>query len=205
LLSLIIVVIKLRPNPQFAEFRDLLTAKPELFQPWTGTLFRFQTVEFPSPQDVLSGLGAKQRGGRWNPPGLAALYGSTTDATALEESKANDRYAGIVNRSPRLLVAVEARLARVLDFTSATVRRQLGVTLTELRAEDWRKLLESGRESFTQALGRVAFRAGASGLLARSAAVFAGVNGAVFPGNLRKGEGLAVVEGEKLRRLAPKE
>lgn len=197
-------MIKLRANPRFAEFRDLLAAKPELLQPWSGTLFRFQTVAFPTPEDVLSGLGAKQRGGRWNPPGVPALYGSTTDATALEESKANDRYAGMVNRSPRLVVAVEARLARVLDFTSALVRRELGVTLTELTAEDWRKLMESGRESFTQALGRAVFQAGASGILARSAAA-AGVNAVVFPGNLGKGENLAVVEGEKLRRLAPKD
>ncbi len=197
-------MIKLRPNPRFAELRAWFASKPELLQPWSGTLFRFQTVEFPTPEDVLSGAGARQRGGRWNPPGVPALYGSTTDATALEESKANDRYAGLLNRSPRLVVAVEARLARVLDFTSASVRRQLGVTLTELTAEDWRKLLESGRESFTQALGRAAFQAGAGGILARSAAA-AGVNGVVFPGNLGKGESLAVVEGEKLRRLAPKD
>ncbi len=197
-------MIKLRSNPRFAEFRDLLAAKPELWQPWSGTLFRFQTVEFPTPEDVLSGLGAKQRGGRWNPPGVATVYGSATDATALEESKANDRYAGIVNRSPRLVVAVEVRLARVLDFTSAPVRRELGVTLAELTAEDWRKLLESGRESFTQALGRAAFQAGASGILARSASA-AGVNGVIFPGNLGKDESLAVVEGEKLRRLTPKD
>ncbi len=197
-------MIKLRANPRFAEFRGLLAAKPELLQPWSGTLFRFQTVDFPAPEDVLSGAGAKHRGGRWNPPGVATLYGSTTDATALEESKANDRYAGIVNRSPRLLVAVEARLTRVLDVTSAPVRRALGVTLTELTAEDWRKLVESGRENFTQALGRAAFQAGASGILARSAAV-AGVNVVVFPGNLGKGESLAVVEGEKLHRFAPKD
>jgi len=197
-------MIKLRANPRFAEFRDLLAVKSELFRPWSGTLFRFQTVEFPTPEDVLSGAGAKQRGGRWNPPGVTAVYGSTMDATALEESKANDRYAGIMNRSPRLVVAVEARLARVLDFTSASVRRQLGVTLTELTAEDWRKLLESGRESFTQALGRAAFQAGASGILARSAAA-SGVNVAVFPGNLGRGESLAVVEGKKLRWLAPRD
>ena len=72
-----------------------------------------------------------------------------------------------------------------------------------LTAEDWRKLQESGRESFTQALGRAAFHVGASGILARSAAAV-GVNGLVFPGNLGKGESLVVGEGEKLRRLVPK-
>jgi len=197
-------MIKTRPNPRFGELRELLASKPELLRPWSGTLFRFQTAEFPTPEDVLSGVGARQRGGRWNPPGVSALYGSTTDATALEESKANDRYYGIVNRSPRLVVAVEATLHRVLDLTSAAVRRQLGVTATELMAEDWRKLLEAGRESFTQALGRAAFQAEASGILARSAARASGVNVVVFPGNLRAAESLAVLEGKKLRRLAPK-
>lgn len=198
-------MIKTRSNPRFAELRALISSKPEQLQPWSGTLFRFQTVEFPTPEEVLSGLGAKQRGGRWNPPGVTALYGSTTDATALEESKTNDRYFGIVNRSPRLVVAVEATLGRVLDLTSAAVRRQLGVTVAELMAEDWRKLLEAGRESFTQALGRAAFQAGASGILARSAVAPAGVNVVVFSSNLGKGESVAVVEGEKLRRLVPKD
>ncbi len=78
-------------HPRFAELRDLLRAHPEWFRPWRGTLFRFQTVDFPTLKDVLSGKGASWRGGRWNPRGLATLYGSTTDTTALEECKANDR------------------------------------------------------------------------------------------------------------------
>lgn len=198
-------MIKPRPHPRFGELRELLASKAALLGPWSGTLFRFQTVKFPTPEDVLSGLGAKRRGGRWNPPGVPALYGSTTDATALEESKANDRYYGIVTRTPRLLVAIETTLHRVLDLTSAAVRRELGVTLDELMAEDWRKLLEAGRESFTQALGRAALQSGTSGMLTRSTASAAGVNGVVFPGNLGKGEVLAVVGGEKLRRLVSKD
>jgi RES domain-containing protein len=164
-------------------------------------VFRFQTVDFPAPRDVLSGQGARQRGGRWNPPGLATLYGSTTDTAALEESKANDRYYGVQTKGPRLLVAVEVRLARILGLTAPAVRRGLGVTLEELRAEDWRKLLEAGQESFTQALGRAVAASGGSGLLARSAAVPRGVTVAVYPGTC-PGDQLAVVEGEKLERLS---
>ncbi len=192
---------KFHPNPRFREFRDLLAANTDLFQPWSGTLFRFQAVDFPAPEDVLSGAGAKWRGGHWNPPGVPTLYGSTTDTAALEEGKANDRYAGIVTRCPRLLVAVEARLERVLDLGAALVRRRLGLKLVELLAGDWRKLTDAGQESLTQGMGRAVYVAGGSGLLARSAACNGGVNVVVFPGNLRPGESLAVVEEGKLRRL----
>ena len=193
----------LHRHPRFAEFGELLRNTPGLFEGWQGTLFRFQTVDYPAPKDILSGEGAKWRGGRWNIPGLAALYGSTTDSTALEECKAHDRYYGVVTRSPRLLVAIEARLMRVLDLTNPKNRRALGITLRELSAEDWRKLQAAGRESFTQAIGRAVSSADGSGLLARSAAVQRGVNVVIFPGNCES-KNVSVVEGEKLAALQRK-
>lgn len=188
-------------HPRFAELRDLFRAHPEWFAPWAGTLFRFHTVDYPAPRDVLSGEGAQWRGGRWNLPGLATLYGSTTDATALQECKANDRYYGVETKSPRLLVAIQVQLTRVLDLTSPAIRRAMGVSLNELAAEDWRKLLAAGKESFTQAIGRAVAAADGSGLLARSAAVPRGVNVAIFPG-VCAGDHLEVVEGAKLEKLA---
>lgn len=190
----------MQPHPRFTELRDLFRNHPEWFGPWTGTLFRFQTVNFPTPKDVLSGQGARVRGGRWNPPGLSALYGSTTDTTALEECKATDRYYGLVTKSPRLLVAIEARVSRIVDLTAPTLRRKLAITLAELAA-DWRKSMEAGRESLTQTVGRAIAVSGGSGLLARSTAVSHGVNVVIFPAVVGRAQ-LAVVEGEKLARLA---
>jgi RES domain-containing protein len=187
-------------HPRFAELRDLFRAHPEWFGPWHGTLFRFQTVDFPAPMDVLSGAGACRRGGRWNGPGIPTLYGSTTDDTALAECKVHDRYYGVVTKSPRLLVAIEAKLARMLDLTAPATRRGLAVTLAELGAEDWRKLQAAGKESFTQAIGRAVAAAGGSGLLSPSAAVKQGVNAAIFPGSCAAGQ-LVVVEGAKLEKL----
>src|SRR5437867_9396032 len=112
-------------HPRFAELRDEFRDHPEWFTPWPGTLFRFQTVDYPASKDVLSGKGAAERGGRWNPPGYATVYGSTTDTTALEECKANDRYYGIVTKGPRLLVAIEAQLPRALGLTDPDIRRRL--------------------------------------------------------------------------------
>ena len=188
-------------HPRFAELRDQLRSHPEWFGAWRGTLFRFQTVDFPAPKDVLSGEGARWRGGRWNPPGIATLYGSTTDSTALEECKAHDRYYGVETKSPRLLVAIEAQLSRMLDLTAPATRRAMEVTLTELGSEDWRKLQAAGKESFTQAIGRAVIAAGGSGLLSRSAAVPRGVNVAIFPG-VCAADHLELVEGAKLEKLA---
>jgi RES domain-containing protein len=152
-----------------------------LFQPWQGTFFRFQSISFPAPGEVLSGEGARRRGGRWNPPGQAALYGSLTDTAALEECKANDRYYGVESKAPRLLIAIEAELTGLVDLTSGTVRRALGVTLSELAREDWRKLLHAGKESSSQVLGRAAAACGASGLLTQSAATPGETNLVAFP------------------------
>lgn len=187
-------------HPRFAELRDEFRDHPEWFKPWSGLLFRFQTVDHPLAKDILSGKGAAWRGGRWNPPGQATIYGSTTDTTALEECKANDRYYGIVTKGPRLLVAIEANLSRVLDLTDADIRRALDLSLTELAAEDWRKLLAAAKESLTQVIGRAVAETGGSGLLARSSAVQRGVNVAIFPG-AGPGDHLEVVEGAKLDKL----
>jgi RES domain-containing protein len=187
-------------HPRFAELRDEFQDHPEWFTPWSGLLFRFQTVDYPYAKDILSGKGAAWRGARWNLPGYNTVYGSTTDATALEECKANDRYYGIVTKGPRLLVAIEAQLTRVLDLTDPGIRRSLDLTLTELAAEDWRKLQAAGKESLTQVIGRAVAETGGSGLLARSAAVHRGVNVAIFPGVCHS-DHLQVVEGDKLDKL----
>lgn len=126
----------LSPNPRYGEILTVLAAHPDWLIPWSGHFFRFQTLHFPTATDILSGTGAKQRGGRWNPPGLAALYGSTTDTAALEEAKAHDRYYGLETRTPRLVVAIHAKVGKILDLTSPSVRRQLDVTLAELHRED---------------------------------------------------------------------
>ena len=191
---------RIQPNPRFVEFEATIAGHPEWLKPWAGTFFRFQSISFPEPKDVLSGRGAHDRGGRWNPPGLATLYGSTTDTTALEESKANDRYYGVETKAPRLLVAVAVEVIAMLDLTDSAIRRALGVTLKELAAEDWRKLLQAGKGSASQALGRAAATNRASGLLVRSAAVPRGINVVGFP-NAHRSDRLVVVDGDKLTRM----
>ena len=190
----------LAPNPRFAVYKAALAANPSLFQPWQGTFFSFQAISFPAPSEVLSGEGARRRGGRWNPPGLAAVYGSLTDTAALEECKANDRYYGAETKGPRLLVAIEAELTGLVDLTSGVVRRSLRVTLQELAHEDWRKLLNAEKESASQALGRAAAACGASGLLVRSAALPGAATLVAFP-MARPHDRLRVVGEEELSKM----
>ncbi len=169
-----------------------------LLTPWSGLLYRFHSVSYPRPEDILSGAGANWRGGRWNPPGISAIYGSTSDETALDECKAHDRYYGLQTLSPRLLVVVEVRLDRVLNLTNPRVRRKLRLAVRDWADEDWRQMQENGRESLSQAIGRAVSEAGGSALLAPSSAVHGGVNVVVFPDNLQAGDTASVVEGEKL-------
>ena len=80
------------------------------------------------------------------------------------------------------------------------MRRTLGVNLKELAAEDWRKLLQAGKESSSQTSGRACAKVGASGLFARSAAVPRGINVVVFP-SAHTADRMELVEGENLVRL----
>ena len=76
----------------------------------------------------------------------------------------------------------------------------IGGNAEDTTLEDWRKLMQAGKESSSQALGRAAVGNGASGLLVRSAAVSSGINVAVFP-HVHRDDRMKVVEGEKLARL----
>ena len=122
---------------------------------------------------------------------------------AVAESRATADYLHIAMpfRTPRLLVAIELSLSAVLDLTSAEIRKKLGIALEELSAEDWRKLQEDGRESFTQAIGRAVFTNKGEGLLVPSARVVPGTNVVYLPQNLRDSSKVEVLESEKLDRV----
>ena len=198
--------VKMLQNPEYPLFSKRLGEKPELFTPWEGTVYRITTLKYPHERDILAGKGSYQHGGRWNAIGsFCAIYGSTTDTVALDESRANAEYARIPYpvRTPRLVVAIDVALGRVLDLTQTNVRRALGVTLKQLSQEDWRKLQDQGFESLTQALGRAAFHAGAEGLLVPSARVRGGVNAVVFPQNLSRGSRAKIWDADKLAKLPP--
>ena len=196
--------MKVRANRAYGEFRRRVAAQPEIFRRWEGVSYRVTTLDYPSPAAILSGQGSFLHGGRWNAPGsFRAVYGSTSDVVAVQESRATAAYAGIPLplRAPRLLVALELLLRRVVDLTDADTLRRLEVTRDELRVEDWRKVQAEGFESLTQTLGRAAFETGANGLLVPSARVSDGVNVVYFPENQTAVDEARVCEPEKLDRI----
>lgn len=198
--------MKSKPNRFFGRLRQDMAENGKLLRPWKGVAYRVTTLDYPDPENILRGEGSYRFGGRWNAIGsLRAVYGSTQDTVAVAESRATADYARVPYPSvtPRLLVAVELSLQKVLDLTSAPARRNLGVTLEELRREDWRKIQEQGDESLTQAIGRAAFANGAEGMLVPSAKVEGGVNVAYFPDNRRIESSVEIMESEKLKVLLP--
>jgi len=157
---------------------------------WSGKIVRGSSMWYATRRDLPTGKGAELHGGRWNPKGLAALYGSLELNTALQEMLAYFRHAGLpeIEALPCAWVAFDVKLSRVLDLRSQSVRRRLGVRLAQLTGEPWREMQDRGLEALTQAIGRVAHSAGVQGLLVPSARTARGSNVVVFdPVHLPKG------------------
>ena len=115
-----------------------------------------RSPQYARPNDILSGHGAYQAGGRWNAPGIYAIYGSLEPGLAADESfNFLLRHFGWQSRDvpPRMLVGIRVSLRTVLDLTNLKgVLTPLD--LEHLLLEDWRKTNGERKESRSQALGR---------------------------------------------------
>ncbi|HEY6146394.1 MAG TPA: RES domain-containing protein, partial [Thermoanaerobaculia bacterium] len=129
----------LTPHPDYERLRRALTRSPRLARPFSGTAYRSTSPAYAGSKDLVSGEGVRRHGARWNPPGLAAVYASLLPETAVAEALAQFRRAGIPEFAamPRVLVALEVSLARVLPLTSGSVRRRLRVSGRRLVNEKW--------------------------------------------------------------------
>ncbi len=155
--------------------------------PWSGMAYRAAAMRFANRDDLLTGMGSRQFGGRWNPPGsFRTVYLSVNAETALAEYLGQQMLPGLTAfaKMPMALVGVEVRLERVLDFASASVRKHFGVSIAHLVQDDWFSTGKRRHESLAQSIGRLAFEADFDGLIVPSAVRRAEWNLAVFPGNL---------------------
>lgn len=166
----------------------------------TITGYRSATPNYAKETDLLTGEGSRLYGGRWNPPGIAAVYASFTPETAMQETLAHFRYYGIPPHAamPRIFVAIRAQLTQGLDLTEGANRQRLQLSEGRLLACDWRDDRQRGKEALTQLLGRAAKEAGFEAMVVRSALDEEGYNIVVFPENLRTSSQLSVLDPEKL-------
>jgi RES domain-containing protein len=90
--------------------------------------FRSAGVKYANEKDFTSGGGASYYGGRWNPPGVAAIYASLDPATAVKESYQEFIKYGFKpgNMRPRVFAGLKLNVNRVSDLTDAKIRKKLG-------------------------------------------------------------------------------
>jgi RES domain-containing protein len=144
---------------------------------YAGPGFRHMAAGYHDP---LSGEGARIHGGRFNPPdSFPVLYLCTTRACVVAEfERLGERQViGMAGLLPRSLYRYEVVLGRVLDLTSRSVLRTLGVSPDTLTGPGW---------NATQNLGQAAHDTGWEALLTPSATLVDQVL-AVFPDNIGQG------------------
>ena len=162
--------------------------------------FRSATPRYATETDLLTGEGSRQFGGRWNPPGLAAIYASLTLETATAETLAQTRYYELPAEAamPRTFVAISLSLKRVLDLTRGEIRRSLAFSKQRMIETDWRAEMAAGSVPLTQLLGQAAAQIGLEGLLVPSAAEPSGRNIVAFPQNFKTTRAVVVLAPDKL-------
>ncbi|MBV8969792.1 MAG: RES domain-containing protein [Verrucomicrobia bacterium] len=127
------------PNPFYDHLRAILCQ--ELFGSWSGVIFRSVSPRYARPADIVSGYGSYRAGGRWNAPGIYAIYGSIEPGLAADESfNFLLQHFGWQNRDipPRMVVAIRVSLPAVLDLTNPVGALDKS-NLEELLSEGWRR------------------------------------------------------------------
>jgi len=126
---------------------------------WSGTLFRHTG----RGRDPLSGWGAREFGGRWNPAGLVStIYLATTiESCRAEFERMADRQArGVPSFLPRPWHTMTGKDLELVDLIPDEAREVLGLTDEALTGPDW---------TICQEVGQMVHFLGWQGLIAPSA------------------------------------
>jgi RES domain-containing protein len=126
---------------------------------YQGKLYR--TLNPIYAREPLSGRGAELYGGRFNPKGVPALYGSVSVMTALREANQ------VGNLQPTMLVSYNTDIERVFDSRDEAALASEGMDAA-LADATWRDQMKANKEARTQALARRLIEAGYHGLMVRS-------------------------------------
>ena len=181
----------------FLDRIERLQARTRAF---SGTVFRSTAPKYATARDLLTGEGSRRAGGRWNPVGIAAFYGSMSPEDAMAETLAYFRYYGLPIQSsmPRTFVAVEVELSDVLDLTDGKIRQSLGISIERMTKADWRADMRAGEIPLTHAVGQAAFEVGLEGLLVPSAAARGETNLVCFVENVLSRSKIEIVSADEL-------
>ena len=142
--------------------------------PFNGVVFRHIAPHRP----CTSGEGARQAGGRWNPPdSFPVLYTGLTEPTVIEEFYRLAGRSSLPPESflPRTLCVLDVELEAVLDLRNRESISTVGLTLDQLSSYSMEDC---------QRVGEAAHRLGLEGILAPSATAIGEVL-AIFELNLR--------------------
>ena len=186
----------LQPHPLYALFAERLSSMPR--RRWAGIGFRSVIPRYANTRDMISGVGAFHGGGRWNPPGIHAVYASLEPGLSVNEAMHvvfSDRGFTVGDIRPRLIAGIRCQLNALIDFsTDNAAPPWLG--LDELLKEDWNTANANGCESSSQALGRAVSEVGEALLVPSARRV--GVNLVIYPKSLREDSVLEIEGKEEL-------
>ena len=186
----------LQPHPLYALFAERLSSMPR--RRWAGIGFRSVIPRYANTRDMISGVGAFHGGGRWNPPGLRAVYASLEPGLSVNEAMRvvfSDRGFTVGDIRPRLIAGLRCQLNALIDFSTDNAVPPW-LDLGELLEEDWSAANANGCESSSQALGRAVSEAGEALLI--PSARRTGVNLVIYPKSLREGSILEIERKEEL-------
>lgn len=150
-----------------------------------GNYYRYLTPKWAYLP--LSGAGATRGGGRFNRPGVEALYLSAEPDTALAEYR-----QGSILPNPATLAAYQIELAEVVDLSAGYDPAHYSALWAEWGC-DWRWIARVEHKTPPSwRLGDEAISSGARALLFPSTHRAGGTNLVVFNANLTAGDRLAV-------------
>jgi RES domain-containing protein len=149
---------------------------------WSGKVFRW-TFEGTSPDR------ANSRGGRWNPPGVSALYTSFSREIVLAESDYLIEAQSVAPERARQVHTLSLSLRSALEITDVALLARLGIDDETLKGIDY---------SQCQLVGGAVERLGRDGLIVPSARA-PGNNLVIFVNRLPYGEPLVLVMTETLK------
>lgn len=170
------------------EYERIAAAAVRLFERRLGThvratVFRAAHPEYSELPNLISGVGSKVKGSRWNPPrAMRVLHTSDSPENAISEALATYRHFGLsLPRNLHIVVrAIRCEVHRVLDLREGHVRRTLRVSEERMLGARGESENHAGAEAVSQAVGRALAAAGFRGLLARSTAAPGATNTVVF-------------------------